>query len=153
MILIYYRTTISRRKIEDGKYWNKCQTKLKELPTNIIWQYKGIAEAEKVIDIFSEYDVFLFPTCGENYGHVIFEALAGGCIPLISDQTPWNDLEAHNCGKVLRLTSQEAFALEIDKLAELEKDDLAKMRNKAHSYAQKKYTSSIVENGYVKIFG
>ena len=29
----------------------------------------------------------------KNYGHVIFEALAGGCIPIISDQTPWNDIE------------------------------------------------------------
>ena len=53
---------------------------------------------KKVIETFSKYDVFLFPTKGENYGHVIFEALAGGCIPIISDQTPWNDIEQAGCG-------------------------------------------------------
>jgi hypothetical protein len=47
----------------------------------------------------AEYDLFLFPTLGENYGHVISEALASGCPVVISDQTPWRNLEAEGINR------------------------------------------------------
>lgn len=42
-----------------------------------------MVDSQEVVETFSQYDVFLFPTKGENYGHVIFEALAGGCMTSI----------------------------------------------------------------------
>ena len=72
---------------------------------------------KKVIETFSKYDVFLFPTKGENYGHVIFEALAGGCIPIISDQTPWNDIEQAGCGKVISLSNQRRYIETLQNMA------------------------------------
>ena len=37
------------------------------LPQNVTYSYCGVADAEKVIEAFAKYDVFLFPTLGENY--------------------------------------------------------------------------------------
>src|SRR5581483_8212658 len=51
----------------------------------------------------------LFPTHGENYGHVIREALAAGCPVIISDQTPWRGLEALGVGWDLALSDPQAF--------------------------------------------
>ncbi|KEF34226.1 hypothetical protein RDMS_08205 [Deinococcus sp. RL] len=73
-------------------------------------EYRGVAEHQRVREIFSSYDVFLFPTLGENYGHVIWEALAAGCPVVVSDQTSWQDFKAAGVGDVLPLSAPEAFA-------------------------------------------
>lgn len=139
--------------LEDREYWEKCQKKLNELPSNVQWIYKGMVDSEQVINIFTNYDVFLFPTQGENYGHVIFESLAGGCIPVISDQTSWGEIETVKCGRVIPLSNFNEFVSAIQKLAEMDKDALIKIREKANHYAIKKYEDSIKDTGYVKIFG
>lgn len=138
--------------IEEKEYWEKCKRSLQELPSNIRWKYKGMADSEKIIELFSQYDIFLFPTLGENFGHVIFEALAGGCIPVISDQTPWNDLKDCSCGEVISLSSQDLFAEAINRLARLPKDELWSMQRRANEYAKKKYENSVANTGYIKIF-
>lgn len=139
--------------IEDNKYWEQCKTELKKLPQNILWDYRGMADSEKIVEIFSEYDIFLFPTKGENYGHVIFESLAGGCIPVVSDQTPWQDLEQQGCGKAINLDKPQEFLEEINRLVNLDKDELLKIRYQANRYAEKKYYEAIENTGYLKIFG
>lgn len=84
--------------LEDKAYWNECEEMMKKLPENIKACYCGEVMPENVVDVFRGYDVFLFPTKGENYGHVIYEALAAGCVPVISDQTPWNDMISELAG-------------------------------------------------------
>ena len=52
--------------LEDEKYWDKCKQLLDQLPQNIEWAYKGMVDSQKVIETFSKYDIFLFPTKGEK---------------------------------------------------------------------------------------
>ena len=66
------------------------------------------------------YDLFLLPTRGENFGHAIFDALEVGLPVLISDQTPWRDLERIGAGWSLPLADPDRFAATIDRLATLE---------------------------------
>lgn len=139
--------------LEEEEYWQECKNALQDLPENVFWKYRGTADSERVIELFSEYDIFLFPTLGENYGHVIFEALAGGAIPVISDQTPWMDLEENNCGKVLALENKAHFSNTIDFLDSMPAVQLLQMRKAAREYAKQKYNSSVVNTGYRKIFG
>ncbi len=139
--------------MEDEAYWQECKKALQGLPENISWNYQGTADPERVIEVFAGYDVFLFPTLGENYGHVIFEALAGGAIPIISDQTPWKDLDQYNCGKVLALEDKEQFSTAIEYLDAMPAEQLHQMKKAARKYAKQKYNNSVVNTGYRKIFG
>lgn len=137
--------------IEDKEYFEKCQTLLEALPNNVKWAYKGEVATEKVVKVFSSYDAFLFPTLGENYGHVIFEALAGGCLPIISDTTPWGKLGA-GVVKEYSLSDQDAFVGAIEGLADLDKESLLKAQKNANAFACKKYESSLRETGYRRVF-
>jgi glycosyltransferase involved in cell wall biosynthesis len=94
---------------EDVEYWDECQGLIAALPPNIRVRYEGEIEHERVADVLAEYDLFLFPTLGENYGHVISEALASGCPVVISDQTPWRNLEAEGIGWDIPLNEPERF--------------------------------------------
>ena len=138
--------------VEDVAYWERCQNALKALPSNVSWAYKGEAAPEKVVEIFSDYDFFLFPTLGENYGHVIYEALAGGCIPIISDQTPWLDFCDKQVGYVLPLDDKKAFTDTVCELCAMPSEELSEWQCRAKQYAEKKYQQSVENTGYRIVF-
>lgn len=137
--------------IEDKAYWNECLDALNTLPHNIKWSYKGIASPDEVQNVFSEHDVFLFPTLGENYGHVIFEALSVGCIPVISDLTPWSCIGTSNAGYALPL-EMRMFTATIDKLAAMSFNERKIMAINGVEIAKSKANQSIKDSGYRKIF-
>lgn len=102
---------------EDANYWHGCKKLIKELPANVSVNYLGSAKSDQVASIFSRYDLFFFPTRGENYGHVIAEALSVGTPVLLSDQTPWRNLEADRMGWDIPLDDPDRFAGIIDELS------------------------------------
>ena len=134
--------------IEDKDYYDKCIKNLEILPDNVRFEYKGIADSEDVPKILSEYDVFLFPTLGENFGHVISEALLAGTIPVISDTTPWLDLDDKNAGFVINVGDNSSFAKTIDKLYQMSNEELLAISNNAKAYYKRNYEESVNNNGY-----
>jgi len=79
--------------IEDEIYWSETQQSIRKLPPNVKVRYKGIVTHEEVLHVMFDYHFFILPTLGENFGHVFIEALAAGCPLIISDRTPWIELE------------------------------------------------------------
>lgn len=138
--------------LEDESYYKLCLDKLKTLPENISWEYKGIADSEEVPEILSHYDVFLFPTQGENFGHVISEALSAGVIPVISDTTPWLDFDKSGAGYVIDHSDIKAFSDCIDKLASMDELSLKRISANVTDYYLKQYNESIINNGYTEMF-
>ena len=138
--------------MEDEDYYQKCLTVLEKLPENITWKYMGEADSENVPEILSKYDVFLFPTHGENFGHVISEALLSGVVPVISDTTPWLDLHEKGAGFVLPLGDKQEFVKCIDKLCQMTEKELEELSAGAKKYYLEKYEYAQNNNGYIKIF-
>lgn len=95
--------------IEDKPYWEKCKEKIENLPKNIKVKYCGIVNHEDIHETFSKYDAFLFPTLSENYGHVIAESLLARTPVIISDQTPWTDINESGAGWAIPLYDGEKF--------------------------------------------
>lgn len=137
---------------EDVTYWEECQKLLEKLPSNIHWNYCGIVDSENVVKTFSKYQIFLFPTLGENYGHVIHEALSGGCLCLISDQTPWQDFEKENIGAVYPLEKIGSFAEKIEEFAKMETKEFQMYSNRAVEYAEKHSKNATLLNNYRCMF-
>ena len=123
--------------LEDMKYWSKCQELIKQLPSNIKVQYLGIVNPNQVVQIFSRYDLFLFPSCGENYGHVIAESLTSGTPVLISDKTPWRNLKNYNLGLDISLDQKDSFIEEIERFALMNNEVRLKMRVSIKSFIDK----------------
>lgn len=145
----------SRRKLtfdiygnkEDTIYWGECEEKLKQLPENVTCRYLGEAAAERVVETFAEYDLFLFPTVGENFGHVIYEALAGGCIPVISNQTPWTMKELNGIGEILDLGMKDAWVKSLEKYEQMSVTERNQIAKQCMAFAEN-YHFEEAENGY-----
>lgn len=114
--------------IEDLAYWDRCQQAMADLPSHVTARYVGEVRPHDVERTLATYDLFLFPTLGENYGHVIRESLSAGVPALISDTTPWRGLEAKGAGADLPLDDPRRFAAWIDAYDRLPPDRQAAMR-------------------------
>ena len=119
---------------EDKGYWDKCQSLIATLPRNIEVSYKGCVRPEDVISTLSRYDALFFPTLGENFGHVIFEALLAGCALLLSDQTPWRDLPEKQIGFDLPLNRPARFIEAIQQFAAMDDREFKIWSSKAREY-------------------
>ncbi|HEX8514880.1 MAG TPA: glycosyltransferase family 4 protein [Bacteroidia bacterium] len=121
--------------VYNQEYWAQCKLVLDELPGNVRACYKGSIESHKVMSLLQNYHVMFMPTAGENFGHIILQALSAGCPVLISDQTPWNDLKNKGIGYDLQLSDQTGFADVIDEVAGMSQSDYDKTSKRAFDYA------------------
>jgi len=123
--------------ISDRDYWNMCQTQLSTLPAGISVQYRGDVPSSSVGDTLRGYDLFLLPTLGENFGHVIHEALSAGLPVLISDRTPWTGLEEAGVGWALPLSNPDAFVAVVEHVAAMSAHDRRTVAANARAYANR----------------
>lgn len=100
--------------IEDSVYWGMCVAAAESLPKNVQFRHCGTLAPDEVIATLSKYDLFFFPTLGENFGHVIAEALSAGLPVLVSDKTPWRNLAEKSIGWDVPLERAEEFLVNID---------------------------------------
>lgn len=85
---------------------------------------------------------------------MIFEALSVGCIPVISDQTPWSEIRERKAGYVLPLKDDmKEFIEALYNLSSLSTEEKAGMSDKAVRIATEKVEQARIETGYRTIFG
>lgn len=119
--------------IEDEAYWGRCRAVMAGLPPHVQARYQRALHPDEVPGVLAGYDFFFLPTLGENYGHVIREALSAGLPVLISDQTPWRGLAAQSVGADLPLGAPGAFAAWIEDFARLDPTERTAMRRAARA--------------------
>jgi glycosyltransferase involved in cell wall biosynthesis len=100
--------------VEDAAYWDQCTDKIRQLPENITVNYEGTKPNDQLLTIIQQHHLFVLPTTGENFGHAIFEAMLAGRPVLISDQTPWLQLDQKKIGWDIPLTKEKEFIKEIE---------------------------------------
>jgi glycosyltransferase involved in cell wall biosynthesis len=108
---------------EDLRYWNECAALMETLPANVTTAYRGDVAPAAVSELFTQYDLLLFPTLSENFGYVILEALTGGCPVLISDTTPWRNLAEHMAGWDLPLSEPQRFVTMLQQVVAMDHEE------------------------------
>lgn len=138
--------------IEDEDYWNECKKLINNLPSHIRVEYKGELNPTAVVAKLSEYDFFFMPTKGENYGHIIAEALCAGLPLVISDTTPWKNLESLGIGWDLPLCNLDDFSKSIEYLARMSIDEHKKMREAVLNWAKHKFVQQDAIEANIAMF-
>ena len=136
--------------IEDKEYWNEC-CKIIEESCNDRIKYKGMLEHEMVYNELLNHDLFLFPTFSENYGHVIVESMQCGCPVMLSDQTPWNDINNAGVGYAFSLMNIDKFVSELNRLKLMDNNEYYKLRKKTEVYINDRLDFNTLKNSYRKM--
>lgn len=98
--------------------WTETLRKLQELP--IQCRYIGPIPSHNAAATLAQYDLFVQPSLSENFGYSIVEALAAGTPVLISDQTPWNDVNTRSVGYALSLDNVSAWRKVLQSFIEMD---------------------------------
>jgi glycosyltransferase involved in cell wall biosynthesis len=138
--------------IEDEAYWNSCQKLIAELPSHIKVTYKGELNFHEVSDVISNEHCLLLPSKNENFGHSIVESLMCGCPAIISNNTPWNDLEEHGAGFSVSDKSEKSWKEIIESYARKNQKEFEEDSNKASAYISRKINIPLTLEQYISLF-
>ncbi len=117
-------------------YYEECKLLIAQMPSNIKVTYKDSIESSKVNEVLQSYHALFMPTLGENFGHIILESLVAGSPVLISDQTPWKDLQSRSLGFDVSLSDKASFVNAIEQMAALDGDEFAKWSLAAFNFGK-----------------
>ncbi len=137
--------------IEDPKYWDNCQMKLAEL-THVNYTLVGAIEHDQVASLLGEHHFYILPTLGENFGHSIIEAFDSGLGVIISDQTPWKDLERYGVGWDISLENRSAWVQAVQACVDMNNCQFIAMSNKSKSIRNKFWNNNIAINDNLNLF-
>ncbi len=138
--------------IEDLTYWTKCLQIVDTLPSNVKFCYWGVLSHDSVIATLKKYHSLLLPTANENYGHAIVEAMLNGVVPVISDQTPWRNLEKNSAGWDVDLANLDNLSLAINGLIMCDSTQYRIYSKGANEYISKSLDTASLLNGYRNLF-
>ena len=138
--------------MEDAAYWKECEALIQKLPSHIEVKYMGELAFGNIQNTLVNYHCLLLPTLNENYGHSIVESLLCGCPVIISDQTPWKDLEDHYAGYALPLNNSEAFAKVLYTFANMDQTSFSQKSKAANNYISKKIDLGSITEQYKILF-
>lgn len=120
---------------KEAGYWERCEKIIARLPENIKVQKMSPMPAKEAFAHLQASHCFAMPTLGENFGHAIFESFSAGRPVIISDQSPWKELESKKIGYDLPLSSMTKFAEAIAAMAAMRQSEFDIWANSAWNFA------------------
>lgn len=137
-------------------YWELCQQAIKSLPSNVTVISHGPQVPHNIARLMQDAHVLLMPSQGENFGHSMLEALSVGLPILISNKTPWKELEKQRAGWDLPLDpiieAQTMFEKKLQSLVDMGQSEYDIWSKGAFDYAQKYFRTSTAIEKNLELF-
>ncbi len=118
---------------EDAAYLETCEELADRVPANVKVRFHGGVEHRQVQQTLRDYEMFLYPTAGENFGHVLAEALSSSCVVATTDTTPWTGVLRDGAGFVVSDRTPQAWLEIIETFAQLSSEERLAWRKRAGS--------------------
>jgi hypothetical protein len=135
--------------IKDPGYWMECQASIKN--TNGVVKYLGVRHPGQVSEMLSAYHLFILPTHGENFGHAIMESMSAFRPVMISEHTPWKDVEPFKGGFSLPLVTSK-WEDKLKEARDWSQPDFDKACVGAMDYFRSKINMSGLRSMYLSLF-
>lgn len=137
--------------IENIEYWNGCLKIINEIhltKPNIKINYKGEIDYFDIDVNLTNYDFYILPSLGENFGQSIADAFSVGLPVIISNKTPWRNLQSIGVGWDLDL-DKSRFKVVIEECFEMSHQRYSIMQNNCLDYADKfLYNEDLIKKYY-----
>ncbi|HKK40645.1 MAG TPA: glycosyltransferase family 4 protein [Cryomorphaceae bacterium] len=137
--------------VYDQAYFSRCKRIIESLPPNVKVIFSGTMPQRDITRIAAKADFFFLPTAGENYGHAIVEAFLTGVPVVISNLTPWLNLEEASLGFDLEL-AHEKFAQILNQLGAMAEEEYNFAYKNVKVNAEAMINLDKLHNGYKNLF-
>jgi len=137
---------------EDADYWLLCEQNSKRLPANIKFNYQSILKPEDISKTIGYYHALFLPTQTENFGHVIVESLKNGRLVIISNQTPWRNLQKAQVGFDIALDDKKPFIDALNYLVNINQTQFDEMSKACVLYINQQLNIEQIKTQYLELF-
>jgi len=120
-----------------------------KLPSTIKVNDKGELPSDKLFDSLTHYDFLFLPSRGENFGHIILESVMCGVPVIISDKTPWRDLELLKIGYDISLEDTTQFVKTIEAVSNWNSNQISEWKLTSFEFAKSKTDVSDLSRKYI----
>jgi glycosyltransferase involved in cell wall biosynthesis len=115
-------------------YWEQCKAAISTLPANVRFIHHGPVASEEVPAVLAgDHHALFMPNQGDNFGHTMVEAMCAGLPLLISDQSPWRDLQARHAGWDIPLGSTTPFTKAVQELVNMDQSTFDRLSAGAYA--------------------
>jgi glycosyltransferase involved in cell wall biosynthesis len=130
--------------IDEKVYFQAITEKVKKSSQADQFIYYGTLTGPQRLKCFIAADIFILPSEFESFGMAIAESLTAGTPVLVSDTTPWHEINKANCGWCIDISQFEETLKKFLKLDQVEKKLMSK---NAQSFIQQHFsnTNSVVQ--------
>lgn len=104
---------------EDEAYVRACRELAMRVPPHVKIRFRGAIDNADVRSTLKSYDVMFMPTTGENFGHVIAEALSVSCPVVAADTTPWTPVLRSGGGVVVDSNDPQQWSQAVNSYCQL----------------------------------
>lgn len=135
-------------------YNEKYASRIKQLAEThyVTIDWKGHLDPAEIEKSLLNYDLFMLPTLGENYGHAIVEALRAGLPVLISDNTPWSQVKDSYAGYAISLHKKTEFERVISDFYAMNEQAWLTWHEGAKQFFKRTIFANDVSQQYVQLF-
>lgn len=137
--------------IDGVEYFDSIKSSFIE-DNNIKISYKGVLEPKEIVDVFAKANFMLLPTKHENFGHVIIESWANGCPVIISDNTPWKELQSKKLGWEIDISNLNRYYAVVQESVELKNEYYLEMVKASYQYFTNEVCDNKIVNDNLKLF-
>ena len=139
--------------IYDTGYWERCREAIDRSAPNVQVRWHGEVSPGHVPEVLASAHAVFMPSIGENFGHSMLEALRVGRPLLISDRTPWRDLERRQAGWDLPLDRPDRFHAALVDLVGMGQDRYNELARGALQLATEAVDDAASMERYRSMFG
>ena len=141
-------------EIVDEKYWTKCKRLIDDLNNfqQININYLGQLNRIQIQKFFFKSHLFFLPTKGENFGYSIIESLSYSVPVLISNNTPFVNLEKLRFGNDLDLNDKHKFVEILMNYITMNDSIFSRIRRSIYENYNKFACLEKIKLDYIKIF-
>lgn len=122
---------------KDAAYWEKCRELIDHLPKSVQVRYHGSVDPSQVPQVLHEHHFFVLPTTGENYCHAAAESFLSGTPVILSNETPWINLEETHAGFDIPLNDPERWISVLQKCVDMDQPTHNRFLNGAEEYGRR----------------
>lgn len=137
--------------VQDKEYLEEFLEAARKGTHGLEVNFKGPVPYEEVPQTLFQYHFLVMPTLGENFGHIFLESMTAGSPLLISDRTPWRDLEEKNSGWSIPLEDPASWQNTVARCVSMGEQEYSSMSESARRYALGYLASPDIESSTVAL--
>lgn len=132
--------------------WDRLEPIVDALPDHVRVVYGGILRPHEVKGALERSHFFTLSTLGENFGHAIYESLCAGRPVVISDRTPWRDLEREHAGWDIPLEARAVWVETLQHCVDMDAASYQTLTNGAYAFAERWFKGSNLSSQQSSVF-